>query len=86
MAKKISEQELSTLKKLNEEFNKVKTQLGDLSLQKHGLCLQVERIKGEFQTIENDLTAKYGKDAVINMDTGEVKKKEEAKETEEIKK
>ena len=36
--KKIEEQELLNLQNLNSEFNKLKIQLGDLSLQKHGIC------------------------------------------------
>lgn len=78
--KKIDEKELKSLQDLNKEFNSIKTQLGDLSLQKHGLCLKVEQIKVEFSTLEATLSEKYGKDAVINLETGEVKPKEEVKE------
>jgi len=79
MAKKLSEQELTKLQSLNTEFNTVKSQLGDLTLQKHGLCLKVERIKAEFQALETDLGEKYGKDAIINLETGVIKEKEELK-------
>ena len=78
--KKIDEKELKSLQDLNKEFNSIKTQLGDLSLQKHGLCLKVEQIKAEFSALEATLSEKYGKDAVINLETGEVKPKEEVKE------
>jgi hypothetical protein len=76
MEKKLTEQELSQLQTLNKDFNNAKSQLGDLTLQKHGLCLKVERIKGEFQALESSLTDKYGKDAVINLETGAIKDKE----------
>tara|TARA_R110000822_G_scaffold14124_1_gene49853 strand:+ start:225 stop:482 length:258 start_codon:yes stop_codon:yes gene_type:complete len=76
MDKKIESKELESLQGLNAEFNTIKTQLGDLSLQKHGLCLKVEEIKTKFQLLENELTEKYGKDVVINLETGEVKDKE----------
>ena len=76
MEKKVEKQELESLQKLNKEFNRIKLQLGDLSLQKHSLCLQVEGIKGEFQVLEKDLMEKYGVDSVINLETGEVKEKE----------
>jgi len=79
MEKKLSEQELTKLQSLNTEFNTVKSQLGDLTLQKHGLCLKVERIKAEFQALETDLGEKYGKDAIINLETGVIKEKEELK-------
>tara|TARA_R110000787_G_scaffold277915_1_gene387455 strand:+ start:46 stop:303 length:258 start_codon:yes stop_codon:yes gene_type:complete len=80
MDKKIESKELESLQGLNAEFNTIKTQLGDLSLQKHGLCLKVEEIKTKFQLLENELTEKYGKDVVINLETGEVKEKEKLEE------
>ena len=80
MEKKIEAKELESLQGLNTEFNTIKNQLGDLSLQKHGLCLKVEEIKTKFQLLENELTEKYGKDVVINLETGEVKEKEKLEE------
>ncbi|MCP4162806.1 MAG: hypothetical protein GY760_22325 [Deltaproteobacteria bacterium] len=80
--KKIEEKELQSLQTLNVEFNKLKTNLGDLALQKHGICLRVEELKTEFSHLERDLMTKYGKDAVINLETGEIKEKEEPKEKE----
>jgi hypothetical protein len=74
--KKIDEKELASLQELNTEFNKFKTQLGDLSLQKHGICLRVEELKTEFQILEKALMEKYGVDSVINLETGEIKQKE----------
>ena len=73
--KKIDEKELASLQELNTEFNKFKTQLGDLSLQKHGICLRVEELKTEFQMLEKALMEKYGVDSVINLETGEIKQK-----------
>ena len=74
--KKIDEKELASLQELNTEFNKFKTQLGDLSLQKHGICLRVEELKTEFQMLEKALMEKYSVDSVINLETGEIKQKE----------
>tara|TARA_R110000744_G_scaffold16434_3_gene45251 strand:+ start:542 stop:787 length:246 start_codon:yes stop_codon:yes gene_type:complete len=74
--KKISDQELETLKTLTGEFNQLKTSLGDLELQKHGVCLRVEELKKEFQSLESDLMKNYGTDSVINMETGEITQKE----------
>jgi len=73
---KLSKKELETIQELNTEFNKIKVQLGDVELQKHGLCLRVEQIKSEFSLNEKALAEKYGSDAVINLETGEVTKKE----------
>jgi hypothetical protein len=74
--KKIDEQELKGLQELNAEFSSLKSQLGDLSLQKHGVCLRVEQLKSEFQDHEQALMEKYGVDSVINLETGEIKEKE----------
>ena len=73
---KIKDQELEDLQVLTAEFNKLKTQLGDLSLQKHGVCLRVEELKGEFQKLEEGLMDSYGKDSIINMETGEITEKQ----------
>lgn len=76
MEKKIDAKELEKLQELTGEFNKFKTQLGDLTLQKHMICMSVETLKGEFAVLEKELSEKYGKDSVINLETGEVKPKE----------
>ena len=77
MEKKITTEELENLKKLTGEFNTIKTQLGDLTLQEHTLCMNVEEIKKQFGVLEGTLTEKYGKDSVINLETGEVTEKKE---------
>ena len=77
--KKIEEKELKQLQDLNAEFAQLKTNLGDLTLQKHGVCLRVEEIKTQFQSAEKSLMDKYGENSVINLETGEVKEKEEDK-------
>lgn len=74
--KKIKDEELKYLQDLNIEFNKIKTQLGDITLQEHGLVLQVQEIKLQFQQAEKGLMETYGENAVINLETGEVKDKE----------
>lgn len=76
---KLSKKELESIQELNNEFNKIKIQLGDIELQRHGLCLRVQEIKNEFQINERSLMEKYGKDSVINLETGEVSKKEDNK-------
>ena len=76
MAKKIAKEKLEAIQALNTEFNKLKAQLGDLSLQEYTLCKRIEQIKTEFQEHEKSLMEKYGETAVINLETGEVKEKE----------
>tara|TARA_R110000751_G_scaffold55497_7_gene119028 strand:- start:2203 stop:2445 length:243 start_codon:yes stop_codon:yes gene_type:complete len=73
---KITDKELENLQSLTTEFNKLKTQLGDLTLQKHGVCLRVEELKAEFVELEKSLMETYGSESIINMETGEIKEKE----------
>tara|TARA_R110000765_G_C18688692_1_gene580345 strand:+ start:66 stop:317 length:252 start_codon:yes stop_codon:yes gene_type:complete len=80
---KIKDQELETLQALTTEFNKLKIQLGDLTLQKHGVCLRVEELKAEFKNLELGLMEAYGQDSVINMETGEITEKEKEKDGED---
>tara|TARA_B100001094_G_scaffold328493_1_gene389026 strand:- start:1404 stop:1655 length:252 start_codon:yes stop_codon:yes gene_type:complete len=80
MENKIDEKTLKNLQELNSQFNTIKNQLGDLELQKHGLCLKVESLRGEFQVLEASLAEKHGKDAIVNLETGEVTRKEKEKE------
>ena len=74
---KIAENELQELQGLHAEFNKIKSQLGDIALQEQALCLKTEAIRKSFQDLEKGLMEKYGENAVINLETGEVKQKED---------
>ena len=78
--KKIKDEELKYLQDLNVEFNKIKTQLGDITLQEHGLVLLVQEIKVKFLEAEKGLMEAYGENAVINLETGEVKDKEDGED------
>jgi hypothetical protein len=40
----------------------------------------VEELKSEFGLLERGLMDKYGQNAIINLETGEVKEKEKEKE------
>lgn len=69
-------EELDFIKKGTQEYTKVKINLGELELQKQGLIAQAEKIREAFANNEKVLIEKYGEDAVINMQTGEVTHKE----------
>jgi len=79
--KNLSKEELTLLQALQQEFNTVKMQLGDTILQQHQLMEKVADVKQKFAVQEVKLMEIYGKDAVINLENGEVteKEKEEAK-------
>lgn len=74
--KNLKKTELEKLQTLNSDFVNLKTQLGDLELQKHLVVEQIQSVRTEFGTLEKELITKYGENTVINLQTGEIKEKE----------
>ena len=72
---KLEDTELNNIKELNKRFNNLKVSLGDAELQKLKIVEEIQSIKQRFQFMESELIQKYGKDSVIDLKTGEVKKK-----------
>lgn len=72
----LTTEELDFIKTGSAEYTKIKISLGELELQKQGLIAQAEKIREAFANNEKVLIEKYGADAVINMQTGEVTQKE----------
>lgn len=72
----ITQEELKKIQEMNTEFNKAKSNLGELELQKQGVIRHIDSMKSEFLQHERMLIEKYGNDSVINIQTGEVTKKE----------
>lgn len=72
----ITQEELTTIQNMNSDFAKAKMGLGDIELQKQALLKAIDELKGVFAMHEKALIEKYGTDAVINMQTGEVTKKQ----------
>ena len=68
--------ELVELQTLNSDFVNLKTQLGDLELQKHLIIEQVQEVRKKFSDLEVKLVKKYGENTTINLQTGEIKEKE----------
>jgi hypothetical protein len=68
----LTEEELGKTQAMHNEFNKLKAHLADISLQKHGLLKQIDLLRSDFSQHENGLMAKYGNDAIINIQTGEI--------------
>jgi hypothetical protein len=75
LEKFLTKEELEKTQGMHGDFNKLKMQLGDIELQKQGVLKQVDMLKAFFAEHEKELMTKYGEDAVINMQTGEVTKK-----------
>lgn len=73
----VTQEELVKIQELNSEFNKAKMAIGDVELQKQQIIRHIEELKVEFAAHERLLVEKYGADAVINIQTGEVTQKQD---------
>lgn len=72
---KLTEQELDFIQKGTANYKAVKSQIGDLEIQKAKLLNQANEIVEAFKNNEKFLITKYGENAIINMQTGEVTQK-----------
>ena len=72
----VTDEELKNIREMNGDFSKAKMNLGDLELQKQSLIKYIDSIKDVFTKHEKILMEKYGEDAVINIETGEITKKQ----------
>lgn len=72
----LTEQEHNFIKEGSANYTKLKIALGEIELQKQGLLEQAQLIVKSFNENEKVLIEKYGANAVINMQTGEVSQKE----------
>ena len=72
----VTDEELKNIREMNGDFSKAKKNLGDLELQKQSLIKYIDSIKDVFTKHEKILMEKYGEDAVINIETGQVTKKQ----------
>ena len=73
----VTQEELAKINQLNSEFNKAKLAIGDVELQKQNILRHIEVLKAEFSAQEKALIEKYGADSVINVQTGEITKKQD---------
>lgn len=73
----LTKEELGKIQEMNNEFTKAKMAIGDLEMQKQNILKSIEALRGEFAKHEIELIEKYGQDSVINVQTGEVTKKQD---------
>lgn len=73
----LTEEEHNFIKEGSANYTKLKVALGELELQKQSLIEQAQLIVSSFNENEKILIEKYGANAVINMQTGEVTQKEQ---------
>lgn len=73
---KLTDEQLKLLQDLNQRTNNIKVRLGDLEVQKVMLLPELDKVRQEFAEVEQKLVEEYGTDTVINIQTGEITKKE----------
>jgi len=71
----LTNEELNKIQDMNSDFTKAKIALGELELNKQSILKQIDIMRLEFSENEKVLIQKYGKDSVINLQTGEVTQK-----------
>jgi len=72
----VTQEELKKIQQMSSEFNQAKIALGDIELQKQSILKRIDAMRLEFSYNEKKLIEKYGEDAVINIQTGQITKKE----------
>jgi hypothetical protein len=77
---KLTNEELGLIQQMNSDYSKMKLAIADAEIQKESLLRSMEQLRSDFANHEKLLIDKYGSDAVINMQTGEVTKKENGKD------
>jgi len=77
---KITDEELAKVQAFVTEFNTLKMQIGDAALAQCNLVTKVDSLKEEYNTYEVELMKKYGEDAILNVQTGAITRKEEQQE------
>ena len=81
--KKLNKKELENVQGLNTKFVNLNIALADTLLNQQNLYKDLEIVRAEFKIAEDDLSEVYGKNAIIDLQTGEVKDSpEEDKEKE----
>lgn len=74
--KKLTKDELTSVQSMLNAFNQLKMQLGDAELHKKSIIEKIDELKVDYAKVEKSLAEKYGTDASIDVQTGEIKKKE----------
>ena len=68
----VTSEELKKIQEMTSKFNEAKVTLGDMELQKQSLLRHIEMMRIDFSQNEKMLIEKYGEDAIINVQTGQI--------------
>lgn len=72
----LTKEELEAIQQMNAEYNRLRLNISDLEMQKHSVLMMLDSLREKFSNHERLLIERYGEDAVINMQTGEITNKE----------
>tara|TARA_Y100000385_G_scaffold178277_1_gene184310 strand:- start:10853 stop:11110 length:258 start_codon:yes stop_codon:yes gene_type:complete len=77
---KLNADELVVIQELNQKFMQTKVAIADSVIQQQQLVAELSELQKGFKEQEKVLAEKYGENATINLQTGEVTQPEEKKE------
>ncbi len=77
---KLNADELVIIQELNQKFMQTKVAIADAVIQQQQLVAELSEVQKDFKKQEKVLAEKYGENATINLQTGEVTQPEEKKE------
>ena len=72
----LTKEELEAIQQMNAEYNRLRLNISDLEMQKHSVLMTLDSLREKFSNHERLWIERYGADAVINMQTGEITNKE----------
>jgi chaperonin cofactor prefoldin len=75
---KLKEEQLNQIKSLKEAHTSLRFRLADIEIEKHVVINQIKDVAKEFKEIEKAIIEEYGKDATLNLQTGEISNSEKS--------
>jgi viroplasmin and RNaseH domain-containing protein len=78
---KVTDQELESLKSISQEVGQAHSRVADLSVAKYQMIKILEDLSEKRNELVSVLAKKYGSDSTISLETGEVKRKENGKDS-----
>ena len=82
MSKQLDNEQLELLQGLQNDFTKAKIEIADMEIKKSNIITEISKIQEKFAEQEQILMKEFGKNAIINLQTGEVKDPEPEQEQE----
>lgn len=73
----LTKEELESLRSMHSQINNLQRSIGALEFEKAGMIGELAMTRESFKTLEGKISEKYGSDSIINLQTGEISKKEE---------